>query len=84
VAKKTAAKNSRKRPASASTKRTSTKRAKAAKRSLVSPKGDKRYVRRSSAGQFSESDDVGKALTSDRRRAAKRKTGKGQGDKGDR
>lgn len=44
---------------SAPSKRKTTGRAKAAKRSLVSPKGNKRYVRRSAAGQFRESDDVG-------------------------
>ena len=54
------------------------------KRELLSPRGDKRYVRRDSQGQFSESDDVGRSLSADRRRTAKTKAGKGQGDRGDR
>ena len=33
--------------------------------------GDKRYVRRDKQGQFSESDDVGRSLSTDRRRQAK-------------
>jgi hypothetical protein len=64
-----------------SAKRKTTK--KAAKRTLIAPKGDKRYVRRSKQGRFKESDDVGKSLAADRRRAAKRKAPSGQGDKGD-
>ena len=54
------------------------------KRELVSPRGDKRYVRRDSHGQFSESDDVSRSLSADQRRHAKTKAGKGQGDRGDR
>jgi len=30
----------------------------AAKRELIAPKGDKRYIRRDEAGRFKESDDV--------------------------
>src|SRR5687768_4032201 len=55
---------SAKKSAKKSTTRKSTR--KAAKRTLVSPKGDKRYVRRSKAGRFKESDDVSKSLSSDR------------------
>jgi hypothetical protein len=57
---------------------------KAAKRTLVKPKGDKRYVRRSAGGRFNESDDVGRSLTRDRKRKATRKAKRGQGDRGDR
>jgi hypothetical protein len=64
-------------------KRKTTKR-KAAKRTLVSPKSDKRYVRRSSTGRFKESDDVGRSLTKDRKRKATKKAKRGQGDRGDR
>jgi len=64
-------------------KRTATKR-KAAKRTLVTPKGDKRYVRRSGAGRFKESDDAGRSSTRDRKRKATKKAKRGQGDKGDR
>jgi hypothetical protein len=54
------------------------------RRELVSPNGDKRYVRRSAAGRFKESDDVGRSLATDRRRHAKTKAKPGQGDRGDR
>ena len=54
------------------------------KRELQSPRGDKRYVRRDSQGQFRESDDVSRSLSADRRRAAKTKASKGHGDRGDR
>jgi hypothetical protein len=57
---------------------------KAAKRELIAPKGDKRFVRRDSEGQFKESDDVGKSLRTDRRKKAKKAPSAGQGDKGDR
>jgi hypothetical protein len=45
---------------------------------------DKRYVRRDKKGQFKESDDVGRSLTSDRRQHAKNKSKKGEGDRGNR
>ena len=57
---------------------------KAAKRETVSPRGDKRYVRRGEAGRFEESDDQGKSLSQDRKRKAKKTAAKGQGDRGDR
>ena len=44
---------------------------------------DKRYVRRNKDGSFKESDDVGRSLSMDRKRKAKTKAGKGQGDRGD-
>ena len=56
---------------------------KATKREAISPKGDSRYVRRDSRGRFDESDDAGKSLSQDRRKAAKRTVRPGQGDKGD-
>jgi hypothetical protein len=59
------------------------KRKKAAKRTLISPRGDKRYIRRDAQGRIKESDDVSRSLSSDRRRKAKRKAAKGQGDRGD-
>jgi hypothetical protein len=55
----------------------------AAKRELIAPRGDKRYVRRRAGGQFKESDDVGRSLSADRRRKAKAKAKRGQGDRGD-
>ena len=52
-------------------------------RTLVAPRGDKRYVRRKK-GRFTKSqDDVGRSLTSDRRKKAERVAKKGEGDTGD-
>lgn len=58
----------------------------ARKRELIEPhKGDKRYVRRDENGRFTDSqDDVGRSLSQDRKRQAKTKAPKGQGDRGDR
>jgi hypothetical protein len=56
----------------------------AAKRELINPGSDKRYVRRDPSGKFKESDDVGRSLAQDRRRRAKTNAKKGQGDRGDR
>jgi hypothetical protein len=81
-AKKSAKKSTRKNPTrKKSTRKKSTR--KAAKRTLIAPKGDKRYVRRGKQGRFKESDDVSSSLSSDRRKQAKRKAPRGQGDKGD-
>jgi hypothetical protein len=54
------------------------------KRKTISPRGDRRYVRRDRQGRFSEVDDVGRSLSKDRRRKAKTRVSKGQGDRGDR
>ena len=59
-------------------------RKKAAKRELIDTRTDKRFVRRGARGRFQESDAVGKSLVVDRRKKAKRKAKRGQGDKGDR
>jgi hypothetical protein len=56
---------------------------KSAKRELIAPRGDKRYVRRDARGRIKESDAVGRSLGSDRRRKAKKKAPKGQRDRGD-
>jgi hypothetical protein len=56
----------------------------AAKRELINTGTDKRYVRRTRGGQFVESDDVGRSLANDRRRRARTKAKRGQGDRGDR
>ena len=54
-------------------------------RELIEPnKGDKRYVRRDTGGQFKEEADVGKSLAADQRQHAKTKVKKGDGDRGDR
>jgi hypothetical protein len=55
-----------------------------AKRELIEPKGDKRYVRRDTKGRFKESDDVSRSLAADQRKRAKTAAKPGQGDKGDR
>jgi hypothetical protein len=55
----------------------------AKKRELLTPRGNRRFVRRDSEGKFKESDDGGRSLTADRRQKAKRTVSKGQGDKGD-
>lgn len=75
------AKKSAKKAARKSARKKSTR--KAAKRTLIAPRGDKRYVRRTKRGRFKESDDVSSALSSDRRKQAKRKAPRGQGDRGD-
>ncbi len=61
-----------------------TTRKKTSKRTLIEPrKGDRRYVRRNKKGQFKTEVKVGRSLAADRRRTAKTKVGKGQGDRGD-
>jgi len=63
------------------TKRKSGKRS---KRTLIEPhKGDKRYVRRNKTGEFKKEVNVGRSLSADRRRNARTKVKKGQGDRGD-
>jgi hemerythrin superfamily protein len=54
------------------------------KRTVISPRGDKRFVRRDAKGRITESDDAGRSLAQDRRRQAKTVVASGQGDKGDR
>ena len=56
----------------------------AAKRELISPRGDKRFIRRDAAGRIKESDDVSRSLSQDRRKKAKKAARSGQGDRGDR
>ena len=60
-------------------------RRKTSKRTTVQPhKGDKRFIRRSKTGQFTEKQsDVGRSLSRDRKSSAKRTVSKGQGDRGD-
>ena len=77
----TRSKSTKKTAAKKSAKKKSTR--KAAKRTLIAPRGDKRYVRRSAKGRFKESDDVSASLSADRRKRAKKKAKRGQGDKGD-
>jgi hypothetical protein len=55
-------------------------------RELIEPrKGDKRYIRRGSKGQFTNKQvDVGRSLSADRRSKAKTVAKEGEGDRGDR
>lgn len=53
------------------------------KRELIDTGTDKRYVRRDDEGRFQESDDVGRSLSQDVKKAAKTKVKSGQGDRGD-
>jgi len=53
-------------------------------RELIDTGRDKRYVRRDAAGRFTESDDVGRSLSQDRRRKSQHAAKSGQGDRGDR
>ena len=55
-----------------------------AKRELITPRGDKRYIRRDAKGRIKESDDVSRSLSQDRRRKARTAAKAGQGDRGDR
>jgi hypothetical protein len=52
-------------------------------RELISPRGDKRLVRRDSKGRFTQSDDLGRSLARDVRQHAKHESKPGQGDRGD-
>jgi len=57
----------------------------AGKRELIEPnKGDRRFVRRDSAGRFKEVEDAGRSMTQDRKRQAKNESKPGYGDRGDR
>lgn len=53
------------------------------KRELIDTGTDKRYVRRDEQGQFTESVDVGRSLSADKRHDAKHDAKPGEGDKGD-
>lgn len=55
------------------------------RRTTIEPhSGDKRYIRRSQDGKFTEKQvNVGKSLAADRRSRSKTVAPKGQGDRGD-
>ena len=54
------------------------------KRTVIEPhKGDKRYARRHKEGEFKKQVSVGRSLSADKKRTAKTKVPKGQGDRGD-
>jgi hypothetical protein len=52
-------------------------------RELIAPNGDKRLIRRDDKGRIKESDDLGRSLSQDVRKASKTVVKSGQGDKGD-
>ena len=52
-------------------------------RELIDTGNDKRYVRRNKKGEFKKVVGVGSSLSADRRRKAKTKVKKGDGDRGD-
>jgi len=65
-------------------KRGTAKRASATRELIEPQRGDKRYVRRSARGKFTESqDDVGRSLGQDVKKRAKRTVPAGRGDEGD-
>ena len=53
------------------------------KRELIDTGTDKRYVRRDEKGRFEEVVDVGRSLSQDAKRRAKKEVPPGQGDRGD-
>jgi hypothetical protein len=53
------------------------------KRETISPRGDKRFVRRNSKSEFEEVVDAARSLSQDRKKTAKKKVKTGYGDKGD-
>jgi hypothetical protein len=60
------------------------KKASKSKRELINTGRDKRYMRRDPGGKFSESDDVGRSLSADRKRKSRKTAKSGYGDRGDR
>ena len=54
------------------------------RRELIDTGRNKMYGRRNEQGRFREMDDVSRSLSTDRRRDAKTKASRGQGDRGDR
>lgn len=57
---------------------------KTSKRTVIEPhKGDRRFARRNIEGEFKKQVSVGSSLAADRKRTAKTKVKKGQGDRGD-
>jgi hypothetical protein len=69
-------------PTKSTTKKTTAKKA-SGKRELIAPNGDKRLIRRDAQGRIKESDDLGRSLSQDVRKAAKTTVKAGQGDRGD-
>ena len=64
--------------------RTSGSKRGSSKRELLKSRNAAFLARRTAKGRFKEMDERGRALASDRRRRAKTKAKRGQGDRGDR
>jgi hypothetical protein len=60
------------------------KKRSSSKRELIATGKNKMFGKRTAKGRFKEMDDVGRSLSADRRKTAKRKTKSGFGDQGDR
>jgi hypothetical protein len=60
------------------------KKRSSSKREVVDTGRNKMFGKRGAKGRFTEMDDVGRSLSTDRRRAAKTATKSGYGDQGDR
>jgi hypothetical protein len=58
-------------------------RRKASKRTIIAPRGDKRYIRRDAQGRIKKEVNVGRSLAADRRSKSKTVAKAGQGDRGD-
>ena len=54
------------------------------KRELIDTGKNKMFAKRTASGRFKEMDDVGRSLTADRRKTAKKTMKSGFGDQGDR
>jgi len=67
-----------------SSRKKSSTRKRAAKRERIDTGTDQRFVRRTNRGRFGESDDVGRSMSRDQRKKARKKAKRGQGDRGDR
>lgn len=74
MAKKTARKTAKK----------ATRKRSTSKRELIDTGKNKMYAKRTAKGRFKEMDDVGRSLSADRRRTARKSTKAGYGDQGDR
>jgi hypothetical protein len=67
-----------------SRRRSSTSKRGSGKRELLKGRSGTLFARRTAAGRFKEMDEWGRSLASDRRRRAKTKAKRGQGDWDDR
>ena len=65
-------------------RRSSSRKRSTSKRESINTRQNKMFGKRTAKGRFREMDDVGRSLSADRRRSAKRSTKSGYGDQGDR